>query len=164
MFVVSMKTTRPRVAAYAMVTAALLLTVFVAAGRQDVLRTQASATGEDDSRRVAFLQELGYEAEPAAVSVQEVLIPADSDPVFAAYNGIQKAAGYDLTPYCGERVKCWTYTVTNYPGTQPVQAHLYVYKEKIIGGDISSTEQGGFSHGLKPLVPTATGEKNGETG
>lgn len=164
MFVVSMKTTRPRMEFAAAVVGLLLITVFTLAGRQDVRRTQAAATGTDDSRRVAYLQELGYEVETQPVSVREVLIPADSDPVFAAYNALQQQAGSDLTPYCGRRVKCWTYTVTNYPGAEPVQAHLYVYGERIIGGDVASTVQGGFAHGLTPLTPTAIGEEHGQTG
>ena len=163
MFIVSMKTTRPRVIAYAAVTAALFVTVLSLAGRQDALRTQAAATGTDDSSRAAYLQQLGYEVTLQAVSVQEVIIPADSDETFAAYNALQ-AAEHDLTAYCGERVKCWTYTVTNYPGEEQVQAHLYVYKNQIIGGDVSSALQGGFSHGLHPLSAVATGEINGQTG
>ena len=170
MFVVSMKTTRPRMGFTAAVVGVLLVTVLTLAGRQDALRTQAAATGADDSRRVAYLQELGYEVEAQPVGVREVLIPAESDPVFSAYNLLQQQAGQDLTPYAGCRVKCWTYTVTNYPGEQPVQAHLYVYNKQIIGGDISSTRQDGFSHGLTPLtvgqsqMPPATGETNGKTG
>ncbi|MBQ8683721.1 MAG: DUF4830 domain-containing protein [Clostridia bacterium] len=170
MFVVSMKTTRPRMSFTAAVVGILLVTVFTLAGRQDALRTQASATGADDSSRVAYLQALGYEVETQPVAVQEVLIPADSDPVFTAYNALQTAAGQDLTPYCGRRVKCWTYTVTNYPGEEPVQAHMYVYKDQIIGGDISSAVQGGFSHGLTALavgqtqMPPTTGETNGQVG
>ena len=163
MFVLSMKTTRPRVAAYVTVTAALVLTMVGIAGRQDVLRTRAAATGADDGRRTAYLQELGYEVEATPVSVREIVIPADSDGVFAAYNEIQTAAGYDLTPYCGERVKCWTYTVKNYPGEADVQAHLLVYNEKIIGGDIAAVKQDGFCHGLI-RCPAEAGEKNGQTG
>ena len=170
MFVVSMKTTRPRVTTFAVVVGVLLVTVFTLAGRQDALRTQAVATGADDSRRVAYLQKLGYEVHPQPTAVQEVLIPAETDQVFVAYNAIQQQTGRDLTPYVGCRVKCWTYTVTNYPGKDAVQAHIYVYNDQIIGGDIASTAQGGFCHGLKPLevgqtqVPPATGEKNGQTG
>lgn len=166
MFVVSMKTTRTRVFAYVAVLVALLVTVFSLAGRQDSLRIQAASTGVDDNSRVSYLQRLGYEVVPQAVSVREVIIPADSDAAFAAYNALQ-AEGQDLTAYCGERVKCWTYTVTNYPGEERVQAHLYVYKDQIIGGDISSGLQGGFSHGLIPLSreqTAASGEKNGQTG
>ena len=163
MFIVSMKTTRPRVIAYAAVTAALLVTVLSLAGRQDTLRTQAAAAGADDGSRAAYLQQLGYEVTPQAVSVQEIIIPADSDEVFAAYNALQTAE-HDLTAYCGERVKCWTYAVTNYPGEEQVQAHLYVYKNQIVGGDISSMMQDGVCHGLYPLSAVVTGDINGKTG
>lgn len=181
MFVVSMKTTRPRVAAYAAVMGLLAVVMFVLAGRQDALRTQAVASGGDDARRVAYLQGLGYEVEPKWTQVREVLIPAEFDETFSAYNALQQEAGGDLSPYRGQRVKCWTYTVLNYPGVETVQANLYEYKERIIGGDISSTVLGGFSHGLLPLTvgqsPSGTttsegtqitqstqGEMNGETG
>ena len=168
MFVVSMKTTRPRLGVSVAVVGLLLVTVFTLAGRQDALRAQAAATGSDDDRRVAYLQELGYTVDPQPVSVQEIPIPAESDPVFAAYNAMQQQAGQDLTPYAGCRVKCWTYTVKDYPGQTAVQAHLYVYKDRVIGGDISSTEQGGFSHGLRPPETTQPqgqeGETNGKTG
>jgi len=160
MFVISMKTTRPRVTAYVAVGAALWITVLSIAGQQDARRVSAVANGGDDGMRVSYLQELGYEVDPTPVAVQEVLIPADSDETFAAYNALQTAAGHDLTPYCGERVKRWSYTVKNYPQADRVQAHLYVYNNKIIGGDVSSTVQGGFSHGLTP----PTGERNGQTG
>lgn len=172
MFVVSMKTTRPRVTAYAAVVGLLMVVMFMLAGRQDAMRTQAAATGGDDARRVAYLQGLGYEVEPKWTQVREIQIPADFDETFAAYNRLQQEAGGDLSPYRGQRVKCWTYTVLNYPGEEPVQANLYEYKDRIIGGDVSSTLQDGFSHGLTPLTveqsPTGTtaagGESHGETG
>lgn len=79
---------------------------------------------------------------------------ADSDEfdeVFTQYNDLQKTAGMDLEPYHGKRVKCWTYTVLNYPGEEGVLAHLYIYKDKIVGGDVSSTALDGFMHGLTKL-------------
>ena len=169
MFVVSMTTTRPRVAAYAAALSLLAVVTFGLAGRQDALRTQAAVTGGDDARRVAYLQELGYEVEPKWTQVREILIPAEFDETLSAYNAVQQKAGHDLSPYRGRRVKCWTYTVLNYPGTDAVQANLYEYNDRIIGGDISSTTLEGFSHGLVPLQvgqsgPVTGGESNGETG
>lgn len=153
MFVVSMKTTRPRVIAVCAVAALLLVTVVTLSGQGAV--ATAAPVAADDAARQQFLHELGYEVIPDKCEVREILIPAESDPAFAAYNALQQAAGGDLTEYSGRRVKCWTYTVTNYPGEESVQAHLYTYKDKIIGGDISSTAQGGFSHGLKPMRDAA---------
>ena len=150
MFVLSMKTTRPRIIAVCAVVALLLVTMVSLSGRTSAVATAAPVAADDAARR-QFLKELGYEVIPDKSEVREILIPAESDPAFAAYNALQKEARGDLTDYCGKRVKCWTYTVTNYPGEESVQAHLYTYKDKIIGGDISSTAQDGFSHGLKSL-------------
>ena len=57
----------------------------------------------------------------------------------------------DLEPYHGKRVKCWSYRIDNYPGEDDVLAHLYVYNDKIIGGDICSTKLDGFMHGLTKM-------------
>ena len=150
MFVFSMKTTRPRVIAVCALTVLLLVTVVSLSGQNAAVAT-AAPVAADDAARQQYLSDLGYEVVPGKSEVREILIPAESDPAFAAYNALQIDAGGDLTEYCGRRVKCWTYTVANYPGEESVQAHLYTYKDRIIGGDISSTAQDGFSHGLLPL-------------
>lgn len=154
MFVVSMKTTRPRALVTAVVVTVLLVTMLVLSGMQEATATQAMVS--DDAGRRQFLQDLGYEVDAAQARVREIAIPAEPDEAYTAYNDLQRQAGYDLTAYRGKRVKCWQYDVTNYPGTQQVTANLYVYKDKIIGGDISSTAGEGFCHGL---IPMTVGEK-----
>lgn len=151
MFVLSMKTTRPRLIAVCALTALLLVTVVSLSGQSAAVATGVPVAA-DDAARQQYLADLGYEVIPDKCEVREILIPAESDPAFAAYNALQQEAGGDLTDYCGKRVKCWTYIVVNYPGEESVQAHLYTYKNTVIGGDISSVAQGGFSHGLKPLT------------
>ena len=150
MFVFSMKTTRPRMVAAISVAAMLFATMLALSGNGRAVAT-AAPTVADDTARQQYLAQLGYEVLPDRSEVREILIPAEFDETLTAYNALQLEAGYDLTEYAGRRVKCWTYTVTNYPQDDTVQAHLYIYKDKIIGGDISSTAQNGFSHGLKPL-------------
>ena len=150
MFVVSMKTTRPRALVTTVVVAVLLVTMLVLSGMQEATVTQAAVS--DDAGRRQFLQELGYEVDAAEAQVQEIAIPAEVDEAYTAYNDLQQQAGYDLTAYRGKRVKCWQYTVVNYPGAEQVKANLYVYKDKIIGGDVSSTAGEGFCHGLTPLT------------
>ncbi len=146
MFVFSVKTTRVRVIGTVLV-AAVLVTLAVLS-RGGSVPTGAAPLAADDAARQALLASLGYEVLPDKAEVREILLPVESDDAFAAYNALQQAAGYDLTAYSGKRVKCWTYTVTNYPNEDAVVAHLYIYKDKVIGGDISSTAQDGFSHGL----------------
>ena len=152
MFVVSMKTTRLRVLVTVAAVAFLLVSMLVLSNRQPTAATGAPLAADSDAARRAALTSLGYEVGPAEAQVREIAIPAEEDEAFAAYNLLQLETGYDLSPYRGRRVKCWTYAVTNYPGQQAVQANLYVYKDKIIGGDITSTLQDGFSHGLKPMT------------
>ncbi len=150
MFVLSMKTTRPRIIAVCTLSVLLIATMVALSGRS-AAHVNAAPVAADAAARQQYLKELGYEVIPDKSEVREILIPAESDPAFETYNALQKEAGGDLTAYSGKRVKCWTYTVTNYPGAETVLAHLYTYKDKIIGGDISSTAQDGFSHGLKAL-------------
>lgn len=166
MFVLSMKTTRPRVFVTLAVALVLLATMLVLSNRHNVSATVGPVTAADDAHRRLFLEQLGYELAPTDGEVQEIALPADFDETLAAYNLLQQQAGHDLGPYRGKRVKCWTYEVTNYPGDEPVQAHVYLYKDEIIGGDISSTVQGGFVHGLKPLQPEGktAQEEYGKTG
>lgn len=163
MFIVSIKTNYPRLAVLCV---ALGLVVAFAFGmtRQDRPATRTGAAAPD---RVAFLTELGYEVDPQWTGVREILIPAAFDKAFTVYNEIQQDAGYDLSAYRGRRVKCWTYTVHNYPDDAGVQANVYEYDGQVIGGDISSVQADGFCHGLLPLQQTSPdqkGETNGTTG
>ena len=153
MFVLSMKTTRPRILA-TVATVVLLVATVTALSFGSAWTAAAPVRVPAETDRVAYLHGLGYEVADDG-EVREVLIPAEFDEQFTAYNALQQAAGMDLSPYRGKRVRCWTYEISNYPGDGAVQAHIYVYKDQVIGGDISSTAQGGFSHGLQALVPGA---------
>jgi len=63
-----------------------------------------------------------------------------------------------LTQYAGKQVMRYVYEVTNFPGAeQPVYATLLVYKNQIIGGDITNTADKGAIQGIKAQnVPTPT--------
>lgn len=111
MFVLSMKTTRPRLAACAVVLGSLLTVMAVTATRGQP--RVAVAAGGEDAARVAYLQEQGYVVEPQWIDVREVAVP-DTDAVPAAYRG--------------KRVKCFTYAVSD--GTHVC---LYEYNGKIVG-------------------------------
>ena len=44
----------------------------------------------------------------------------------------------------------YTYDVTNYKGYEGrVQVNLLVYKGKVVGGDVCSTDESGFIHGFE---------------
>lgn len=125
----------------------LLLLVFGGGGEtQDP--TVQTATGND--KRVAFLQEFGWEVNASPAQSGEVRIPETPTKAYERYNALQKSQGYDLTKYAGQTVMRYVYKVTNYPGaTDPVYATLLVHKDAVIGGDITDTSAKGRIHGFQ---------------
>ena len=125
----------------------LLLLVFGGGGEtQDP--TVQTATGND--KRVAFLQEYGWEVNASPAQSGEVRIPETPTKAYERYNALQKSQGYDLTKYAGQTVMRYVYKVTNYPGaTDPVYATLLVHKDAVIGGDITDTSAKGRIHGFQ---------------
>ena len=100
--------------------------------------------------RIAYLQALGWEADPVTETAQEIVIPRVFSGVFSDYNALQKQQGFDLSTYAGETCTAYTYRVTNYEGsTDTVLAQLFVYRNRVIGGDIHATAMDGFMHGLR---------------
>ena len=61
--------------------------------------------------RVEFLESYGWEIDPNAVEIVEVVIPSEFDDVYEEYNVIQKNEGLDLEKYSGKSVKRYSYTV-----------------------------------------------------
>ncbi len=150
-FVFSVKTSKRQILSLLLCVVmliAILVVVIVWPAKDASAEVFQPVSAADDAQRLAFLRSLGYEASADSGQVREVLIPDEFDDVFSQYNAVQKTADMDLEPYRGRRMKCWTYEITNYPGEEHVQAHLYVYKDQIIGGDIASTALDGFMHGL----------------
>lgn len=110
--------------------------------------TTAPAADTNDAR-VKFLTDLGWEVTTSPAEATEVKIPRRDDEVFARYNELQKCQGYDLTKYAGKKVMRYVYKVNNYPNAkEPVYATLLVYKDQIIGGDITDTTPGGKVQGF----------------
>ena len=106
-------------------------------------------TNED---RVAYLESYGWQVSPEPVSVEELLIPEEFDETYDQYLALQSGQGFDLTKYRGKRVKRYTYEVTNYPtGETGIQAGLLIYKNTVIGGEVLSSDLGGFIQGLAQL-------------
>ena len=103
--------------------------------------------------RKDFLSQFGWEVKKEAVEEIEVRIPADFDKVMNAYNEVQKAQGLDLSKYKGKTATRYTYEITNYPDYEgTVFANIIVYKNRVIGGDVCSSDVAGFIHGF--ALPT----------
>lgn len=102
-----------------------------------------------NEERVAFLVSCGWTVEEEPVEVTEVIIPEEFDEVYQEYNALQQTQGFDLTQYAGKRCKRYTYRITNYPDTNvEVLACLLMYGNRLVGGDVSSTDVNGFMQGL----------------
>ena len=119
-------------------------------------------TMSDNGSRVQFLESQGWQVVTSPREASQVKIPTEPSPVFSRYNELQKSQGYDLSQYAGKNVMRYVYEITNYSGSdQPVYATLLVYKNQIIGGDITDTAAKGAVQGLKnrsatmPTEPTA---------
>ena len=158
MFVLTMKTTRFRVLVGGGMAALTVLAALALSYGQGM--TTAGVAVSDPA---TYLARLGYETPGEWADLREVTIPVEWDETFTAYNELQQETGFDLTAYRGERVKRYTYTITNYPGETGVQAAVYVWSGRVIAGDVSATAADGFSHGLKPC-PQEQGETDGTTG
>ncbi|MBE6588338.1 MAG: DUF4830 domain-containing protein [Ruminococcaceae bacterium] len=103
-----------------------------------------------EDARHEFLSQFGWEVSGPCVEEVEIRIPVDFDKVMNSYNEIQKSQGLDLSKYKGKTVQRYTYEVTNYPdydGT--VYANIIIYKSRVIGGDICSSDVEGFIQGFE---------------
>ena len=123
----------------------------------------ASTTAQSNDARVAFLESFGWDVTTSPVESGQVKIPKSSSEVFDRYNALQKSQGYDLSAYAGKTVMRYVYKINNYPGaTEPVYATVLVYKNQIIGGDVTDTSAKGVVRGFKKpaevqnIVPSTT--------
>lgn len=99
--------------------------------------------------RVQFLQDLGWEISASPTESSQVRIPQEQNQIFARYNDLQKSAGFDLSQYAGKTAMRYVYKVNNYPdATEPVYATLLIYKNQVIGGDITNTAANGAMQAL----------------
>lgn len=157
MLVLTAKVNKKKIALIAAAVVALVVGLIVLFGGNDATPTSAPSVSNNDAR-VAFLKGFGWEVSTSPTESSQVRIPSESSDVFDRYNALQKSQGYDLSQYAGKTVMRYVYQVHNYPGaTEPVYATLLVYKNQIIGGDVTDTAAKGVIRGFK--MPSA-----GETG
>ena len=102
-----------------------------------------------NEERVSYLDSLGWQVAPEPVETLQFLLPAQLEGTYLAYNELQLTQGFDLTPYCGNQLSRYTYTVTNYPNRQDgVQVNLYLYENRPVAGDILCPGEDGFQETL----------------
>ena len=162
MMVMTTKVDIKKVVIILAIAAAAILGLILLFGGSDAQTTSAMPISSNDAR-IKFLTDFGWEVASSPVESGQVRIPEQTTEVYDRYNNLQKNQGYDLTQYAGKNVMRYVYKVNNYPGaTEPVYATILVYKNQIIGGDITNTAVHGKVHGFKmpkmtePTTPETT--------
>ena len=144
------------IAALAAVAGVIVALILLLGGGGDSSPTGAPSVAGNDGR-VQFLQSLGWEVNASPTESSQVRIPKEQNQVFARYNELQKSAGYDLSQYAGKTVMRYVYKVTNFPdATEPVYATLLIYKDQVIGGDITNTAASGTMQALTKRDASST--------
>lgn len=148
MFIMTTKVTKAKLIAMSLIFGVLLCTLIFALAyiekgtSSEIPSTENILTNED---RVLFLSQWGWEVDSSAVETLDLLLPETLDESYQSYNSLQAEHFLDMTPYCGKRIKRYTYTVLNHPDhSGPVQANLYLYDTTIIAGDIMAPGENGF--------------------
>ena len=151
--------------------AALVLSLILLLGGGGSSEPTAAPSVAGNDGRVQFLENLGWQISASPVESGQVRIPKEQNEVFSRYNTLQKSAGYDLSQYAEKTVMRYVYKINNYPGaTEPVYATLLVYKNQIIGGDVTDTAAKGHIRGFKmpegattPTESAVPGSSAGQT-
>ncbi len=158
MFIYSVRASTLKFFGAVILSVAALITLICFIPTVDAESTQTFSPGEkinysgikSNDDRLKFLSQFGWVAEPVPIKEETVTIPDEFDRVYTGYNDIQKKAGLDLSKYRNKEVLRYCYSITNYPDYEgEVTATLLIYRNKVIGGDISSADATGFTHGFE---------------
>lgn len=163
MFVFSLKAGRVKVlCASLLAVAAAFATVTLFPKGTESLAVSVDVRGEkirfdgmksaDDLKK--FAENLGFSVESAPTEVVETAVPAAFDKTMRAYNALQKAMGFDLSPYRNKTVERTTFRVTGLPDHASLASGetlltLIVFKDRIIGGDLYTRGEDGD---VKPFL------------
>ena len=149
MMVMTAKVDMKKIALILGAIAAGIIGIILLFGGDTAQTTSAPAAGGNDAR-VKFLQSFGWDVENSPVESSQVRIPETSSEVFDRYNQLQKNQGYDLSKLAGKNAMRYVYKINNFPGaTDPVYATLLIYKNQIVGGDVTDTSAKGKVQGFK---------------
>ena len=163
MFVMTAKVDKKKII-MALGAAAVLIVMLImifGGGGDDAQTTAAPGVSTNDGRG-KFLTDFGRAVASSPTQSGQVKIPESGSEVFQRYNALQKSQGYDLSQYAGKTVMRYVYKIKNYPGaTEPVYATLLIFKDQVIGGDVTDTSAKGVIRGFK--MPQSTPQTIPET-
>lgn len=166
MLVMTAKVNKKKIAIIVAAVVIVVAGLFLIFGGNDSTPTASTGVANNDAR-VAFLKSFGWEVTTSPVESGQVRIPETGNEVFDRYNALQKSQGYDLSAYAGKTVMRYVYQINNFPGaTAPVYATLLIYKNQVIGGDVTNTAANGSIRSFKmpaAATPPATSAPAGTT-
>ena len=152
MVIMSAKVSKRKLLTFVVAAAAIavLLVVLLTGGNEPSAPPEEAGPSLDagtNEERIAFLSSFGWTVDDAPVETQEVRVPQEFNDVFTRYNQLQQSQGFDLTELSGKTLRRYVYAINNYPGgMEDCYATVLVYKNRIVGGDVSCTSQGGTMH------------------
>lgn len=151
MFVYSVKASNIKFFAILILAVAVVIGLVASGGAVSASAAEIGAVDfsgiktKDD--RVAFLAAHGVSVNAESEKAAEVVIPENFDKVLLDYNEVQKMQGLDLSKYSRKRVTRYTYEVGGDDSGKV--ATLFVYRNRIVGCDVSSTDPTGS---VEPIV------------
>ncbi len=135
----------------------VLIAVFFIKKAKDEADSDTKFNMSSNAERVRFLNEQGLIVKPDPVSTEEIIIPSEANDTYADYARLLKEQGFNIEKYLGRNVVRITYEVLNFPDYDDnVMANMLIADDRLIGGDISLNEEGGF---VLPLVSKKTAGK-----
>lgn len=150
MMVMTAKVDMKKIAIILAAVVGVILAIVLLFGGNGNAEPTGTATVSNNDARVKFLTDFGWDVTTSPTESSQVRIPEEQSQIYERYNALQKSQGYDLSQYAGKTVMRYVYKINNFPGaTEPVYATLLVYKNQIIGGDITNTAAKGVVQGFK---------------
>ena len=149
MLVMTAKVDKKKILIIVVAVLAAIAGLFLLFGNNDSTPTASTGVANNDAR-VAFLKSFGWDVTTSPVESGQVRIPESGNEVFNRYNELQKSQGYDLSAYAGKTVMRYVYQINNFPdATAPIYATLLIYKNQVIGGDVTDTSAKGSIRSFK---------------
>lgn len=131
---------------------ALIAAVFLLSSLLLLQARARSARLDTTGERCAYLVSLGLQPDPESEQSREVALPAVFDTVLERYNALQLESGYDLRAAAGKTCRCFQYDLVSSPDWDGrVIATLYLYRGRVIGGDVHTADVHGFMLPLPAL-------------
>ena len=155
MLVMTAKVNKKKIAIILAAALVLIVGLILLFGGKEETQPTVSVNAGSNEGRIAFLESFGWKVAASPTESGQVRIPSKTSEVFERYNALQKSQGYDLSAYAGKTVMRYVYQINNFPNaTAPVYATVLIYKNQVIGGDVTNTAANGSIRSFK--MPAAT--------